>query len=301
VNGLALAPRRPRRLAIGIPASLVSEVPHLREKTLRIGLVGRAAAIFRVEEIRIYFDGSDARLQKDARLISLILRYMETPQYLRRRLFGLRPELRYAGVLPPLRTPHHPTRAKISQLKLGEYREGVVVSADSRGSWVDIGVEKPALLPEPKVKGEKRITVRVSSIEGTKVLVELASRSRVPHYWGYVVPRPEQSLKELLSSGFDLIVATSRRGRRLADVSEDLVEDWLKSRSILVVFGSPSRGLYEIAQSEGFRLDDYAHYVVNTIPVQGVETVRTEEAIYASLALLNYLVDLHGTPFKKGV
>jgi len=53
------------------------------------------------------------------------------------------------------------------------------------------------------------------------------------------------------------------------------------------VFGSPSRGLYEIARNEDVRLGKLLDFVVNTIPCQGTETVRTEEAILASLAVLN--------------
>ena len=43
--------RRDRKLAVAIPVSIVSDIPHLREKTLKIGLIGRAAAIFRVTEM----------------------------------------------------------------------------------------------------------------------------------------------------------------------------------------------------------------------------------------------------------
>ncbi|MEM2081776.1 MAG: putative RNA uridine N3 methyltransferase [Candidatus Bathyarchaeia archaeon] len=34
-------------------------------------------------------------------------------------------------------------------------------------------------------------------------------------------------------------------------------------------------------------LDDTADFVVNTIPEQGTETVRTEEALLATLAIFN--------------
>jgi len=42
------------------------------------------------------------------------------------------------------------------------------------------------------------------------------------------------------------------------------------------------------------RLDDIADFVVNTIPNQGTETVRTEEAILASLATLKVVAELKG-------
>ena len=49
-----LVPRRKPSFSIAIPSSLVSDTPHLREKTAKIGLIGRSAAIFRVEEIVVY-------------------------------------------------------------------------------------------------------------------------------------------------------------------------------------------------------------------------------------------------------
>jgi hypothetical protein len=57
-----------------------------------------------------------------------------------------------------------------------------------------------------------------------------------------------------------------------------------------VAFGSPSQGLQQIVSHEGLRLDDIVDYVVNTIPMQGTETVRTEEALIASMAVFSNLV-----------
>jgi len=57
-----------------------------------------------------------------------------------------------------------------------------------------------------------------------------------------------------------------------------------------VAFGAPTQGLQEIVAQENLRLDEVADFTVNTIPDQGTETVRTEEALYASLAVLNTIV-----------
>jgi hypothetical protein len=56
---------------------------------------------------------------------------------------------------------------------------------------------------------------------------------------------------------------------------------------VLVAFGAPARGLHEIVGAEGANLNNIADFVVNMIPEQGTETVRTEEALLASLAVLN--------------
>ncbi|MEX2701713.1 MAG: putative RNA uridine N3 methyltransferase, partial [Candidatus Baldrarchaeota archaeon] len=52
---------------------------------------------------------------------------------------------------------------------------------------------------------------------------------------------------------------------------------------------SPREGLHEILKRESKKLSDVADYIVNMIPGQGVRTVRTEEAIYASLTIINFL------------
>jgi predicted SPOUT superfamily RNA methylase MTH1 len=65
-----------------------------------------------------------------------------------------------------------------------------------------------------------------------------------------------------------------------------LVKRWKTSAKILVVFGAPLRGLYDIAKYEKISLDYIADFVVNTFPVQEVETVRTEEAIPVALGVL---------------
>jgi len=283
--------KRRNKLSIAIPASLVSDVPHLREKTLKVGLVGRAAAIFRVDEIILFPDVPGADQRWDAELIATILSYMETPQYLRKYLFKIRPELRYAGVLPPLRTPHHPLSDRIKGLALGERREGVVISSVKDGALVDIGVEKPALVPGVRIPVNTRVTVKVTDLErGPKAA--LVRNDEIEEHWGYRVEVSNTPLGRFLKERpYDLIVATSRRGAPFPEVLDELVRHWKKSHTVLVAFGAPTQGLYEITAQEGINLNEVTHFVVNTIPHQGTETVRTEEAIYATLAILNLLVN----------
>jgi len=212
---------------------------------------------------------------------------METPQYLRKRLFKLEPRLRFAGILPPLRTPHHPLNKKARNLKEGEYREGIVVSKTKEDALVDIGVEHPALMREKQFNVGKRLTLKIAKL-GEQVEVQTASKDEIPSYWGYTVSAEKRSFGKLVENGkFDLTIATSKFGTRFADVAKKIGEKWKKARSILVSFGAPTRGLFEIARDEGANLNDVVDFVVNTIPEQGTETVRTEEALLVSLAILN--------------
>jgi predicted SPOUT superfamily RNA methylase MTH1 len=282
--------RRDRKLAVAIPVSMVSDIPHLREKTLKIGLIGRAAAIFRVTEIIVFPDNLGSNQKRDRNLIVTLLSYLETPQYLRKRIFKIKPELRYAGILPPLRTPHHPLEKRAKKLKIGEYREGAILSVTESGSLVDIGVERPVLIPDKKLPVNKRVTIRVTKL-GKHPRVTLANREEIEAYWGYAVTSSKVSFGQLTKSrAYDLVVATSKIGTPLTRITDELAERWKKSRSVLVAFGAPTQGLQEIVAQENLRLDEVADFTVNTIPDQGTETVRTEEALYASLALLNMIV-----------
>lgn len=276
-----------KRISIAIPASVVSDTPHLREKTSKIGLIGRAAAIFRVDEIIIYQDNLKIDQTAEMNLIALLLSYMETPQYSRKRLFKIQPELQFAGILPPLRTPHHPLDKQMKQLKVGEYREGITLSKTGESMLVDIGVEQPALIRDRQIPVNKRVTVKITKIE-RQIEAELANQEDITTYWGYSVAEEKSSLGKLVNDKhFDLTIATSKYGHPFATVAEEIADRWRDSRSILIVFGAPTRGLNEIARQEGLGLNDIFDYVVNTIPLQGTETVRMEEALIATLAILN--------------
>jgi len=276
-----------RKLSITIPASVVSDTPHLREKTSKIGLIGRAAATFKIDEIIIYPDNPKTNQKQEIDLIGLLLSYMETPQYLRKRLFKLEPELQYAGILPPLRTAHHPLERMMKKLKLGEYREGVTLSKKLDGTLVDIGVEQTAMVLNKQLPIDKRITVKITRVDH-QVEVETVNREEILEFWGYSVTKDEQSFGKILKRrNFDLTIATSRYGSLFSDVAEEISARWRKAKTVLVAFGAPNQGLHEMVRREGLDLKSIVDFVVNTIPSQGTETIRTEEALIASLAVLN--------------
>src|ERR1035437_356230 len=172
-----------KKLSIAIPASAISDTPHPREKTAKIGLIGRAAAIFRVDEIIVYPDNPKMDQRRDIEYMALLLNYLETPQYLRKTLFKLEPDLEFAGILPPLRTPHHPLSGKTKHLQVGEYREGVVLSEVKEGVLVDIVVQQPALLRQKEFAVGNRLTLQVVNV-GKHIEVQAADREDVPQYWG---------------------------------------------------------------------------------------------------------------------
>ena len=281
--------KRAHELCVAIPASFVSDVPHLREKTFRIGLVGRAVSIFRVDEVIVFTDMPKTDQSREINLISTILAYMETPQYLRKRLFKIQWELQYAGVLPPLRTPHHPLANRTADLKIGEFREGAVIGYSKEDTLVDVGVEQPALVAGAKLQTNTRVTVKITGL-GKQPKAILANHKEIKTYWGYRVTVSQVPFGQMVKKKlFDLVVATSHRGKPIDTIMDELVKSWKQSHKILLAFGASTQGLFEIAMHERLKLEDLANFIVNTIPDQGTETVRTEEAVYASLAILNTL------------
>jgi predicted SPOUT superfamily RNA methylase MTH1 len=275
------------KLAIAIPASIISDTPHLREKTSKIGLIARTAAIFRVHEIIIYPDNIRANQSQEITLIAKLLNYIETPQYLRKNLYKIEPDLQYAGILPPLRTPHHPSSGKNRDLKIGEYREGIVLNQSKEGLAVDIGVQNMALLRERQFYVGERLTVQVITI-GDRIEVQTVNRDYVPSYWGYRVKVESETFGHMLQTEqFDLVISTARIASHFVDVVGKIAERWNRAERILVAFGAPSRGLHEIVKDEGLRIEDVSDFVVNTIPQQGTATVRTEEALLATLSIFN--------------
>jgi predicted SPOUT superfamily RNA methylase MTH1 len=175
----------------------------------------------------------------------------------------------------------------VKNLKVGEFREGCSVSRTSDGTLLDVGVEQPALLLGEQMPMNKRTTVKVADI-ANRVRVEWANRDEITDYWGYTVNVERRSFGNLLKSrNFDLTIATSKYGSPFAEQSDLIRTEWRRSHAVLVMFGSPTRGLHEIAKSEGTVLEKIVDFVVNTIPSQGTETVRTEEALLSTLAIFN--------------
>jgi predicted SPOUT superfamily RNA methylase MTH1 len=70
-------------------------------------------------------------------------------------------------------------------------------------------------------------------------------------------------------------------------MNREIVKKWTEANSVLLAFGAPSQGLQEIVGSEGCQLSELVDFVVNMVPMQGTETVRTEEAVIATLAVFN--------------
>ncbi len=277
-------PRRAQWLSVALPSSFTRDVPHLREKTGRVGLIARSLAIFRVNEVLVYDDEPGKNSDIEGRLLDKLLTFQETPQYLRRAMFKQDPDLQFSGILPPLRMPSHPN---LGEPRIGEIREGLVIESGPK-SIVNAGFTAPVEI-DSKLNPRERVTIRLvrasPSLRG-----ELVDPTRLPIYWGFRVTRTKLTLGKLMGSrGQDLTIATSRRGKLVRDVLDDLSFRWKSAQRPLVLFGSPSEGVPEILARERADLTKMVDFNLNMIPNQAVETVRTEEAVLATLSILNLL------------
>ena len=248
-------------VSIAIPSSSLINEKDEKIKTYKVGMIARAASIFRVRTIYIYRDP----ILDESDLIKDILEYLETPQYLRKEIIPIKKSLKYVGLLPPLQIPSH----KPKTLKINEVREGVVRRCTDGHAWVDIGV-KPLASLKGEYKRGARVTVRVCS--KNPLVVEEAEP---PDYWGYSVKKVE--LKDILSK--ENVVITSKRCKTPS------IEDIRQSVDTILVFGNPKDGVFEIAKRLGIQIKSKKCW--NTVPMQGSKTVRLEEAIFATLAVIN--------------
>ena len=261
-----------KKLAVSIPDTVLEEKESLREKTAKVGTIARACAIYGVDAIEIFHD---PRVKGEGPWIRKILEYLETPQYLRRRIYPIDESLKYAGILPPLRIPSHKVKVRLDQVAVGDVREGVT---DEDGT-VDVGLDASFRL-EGRAPVGRRATVKIVHVSPPTAVA--IPREAAGAYWGYRVE--EKAYTDVLQDGrFGVKVATSRLGQPLKSVFGALGEATQSANGVKLIFGPPSRGLYEIF---GRRLTDEADFILNLYPEQHVETVRTEEAIFAGLGLV---------------
>ena len=276
----------PRPLIVALPATLVSDTPHLREKTAKLGSIARACTIFGVSEIIFYVDDLRRGAETDLNLCADILSYLDTPQYLRKKIYGLSPSFRFAGILPPLQAPHHNVPRSISASKIEDLRMGVVSFRRSGNVEVDAGLERP-ITCHADIPIGTRVTIRLTEI-GKNLTGEIVEDSKIHIYWGFRVRRAKSKLSSLLEKEqCELKIGTSRYGTKVQDVWSEISKSLRSVKSVLIVFGSPKLGLKEILGQDGITPETAFDFFINTVPEQKTATVRTEEAVLVTLGLLN--------------
>ena len=275
-------------LWITIPDSSLSDEQTKRDKSIKIAQFARACSIFKVKRIYIYHDSLSHFEKDDPHLLKTILRYLDTPQYLRKIVFPMMHQLQYAGILHPIKAPHHRVVDDIKKIKAGDIRTGVVVKVKGQ-LFVEVGLGSLVPFMGDGFEGKKvnvRFTESYPNLKSVQAIEE-----DIFDYWGYEV-KEVPSISKLLTSVEETdIIITSRKGRHFKNIEAQLADHAKSVQNILVAFGSPKYGLHEILAKEGASIKPYG-YVVNMFPNQGTETVRLEEAVLGALAILNSALQL---------
>jgi len=264
------------KLSVAIPESALSDDSLKIDKTRKISVLARACSIFKIDTIFVYQDGNN---KQDGSLLVMILKYLETPQFLRKRLFPKMNDLKFAGVLQPLKIPSHITPANSKKINRGDVREGIVVSIKGK-RFVDVGINQLVQF-FGKTSIGKRVTVQFK--EGyPKFSVKEIDKNEISTYWGYSV-KERANLFSLLNEWKGNIIITSRKGKT---ATKEQISKYTKSEQpTLIVFGSPEKGVHEIL---GGRIKNIQNSkILNFFPDQATQTVRLEEALLGTLAIIN--------------
>lgn len=262
--------------SIAIPDSAVIDCSDIRTKTEKIFQIARIAAIFKVQEIIVFHDPflKPARANRERRIITRILQYIECPQYLRKRLFPLSRDTSAVGILSPLATPHH---IRSREIKQNEIREAVIFLNQNQ-VVADVGGKLLLEVLSPPKKSFINKTVRVTTKilkteEGFKAVI--LSKPPKNRYWGFLVHNSSVTLGKMLINRKEFKIATSRSCQPILSFSEGIG----KLNSFLIAFGGPYKGIPEMVKTEGKKVSDLFDACFNILQSYGTRSLRLEEAM----------------------
>lgn len=166
-------------------------------------------------------------------------------------------------------------------MQVGVVRWGVQI----RSGKVDLGLNRP--INYPKTISERDATLFRVKKTSPQIVLEIIDREDVEEYWGFAVKRVRE-LSVLLEEEDDSTrIGFSRNAPPFDRLETDLKSTIAGTQSILAVFGGPGHGILEVFKEERETIKSNIDFWVNTIPDQGTETVRLDEALLVSLGVLN--------------
>lgn len=269
-------------LWVAIPDSSLSDEQTKRDKSTKIAQFARTCSIFRVKRIYVYHDPLSQFEKDDPDLLRTILRYLDTPQYLRRALYPKMSHLEFAGILHPIKTPHHKPPQDIKTIRAGDVRTGVIAKVKGQ-LFVEAGLGSLVPFDGEGVEG-KKVNVKFTS-PFPKLRAMEATDLDIFEYWGYEVKEVPSVVKLLSSVENTTVIVASRKGTYFKNTEVKLAERVKTAENVLVIFGAPKHGVHEILARENSNARP--EFVVNMFPNQATETVRLEEAVLGTLAILN--------------
>ena len=300
------------RIFVALPDSSLSDEKNLREKTIKIGRFARAFSIFGVKKIIIYKDPTIKNINSDKLLMKLILDFLNTPQYLRKLIYPLNHELSYIGLLPPIKAPQHKKKIKLSELKKGELRIGVIYHRNSVINkifsnkvtnnkkflinlrkknyeyYIDVGLDFPIPFLGEGIDGQKIIVKFIDSYPNIKA-IKATETDIDKEYFGYdivSINSIDEFLRKLDPNTF--VVFTSKKGIFFKNIESQFKDIIKKFETLLIFFGSPSKGISDIYPN--FKKINNSMYL-NIFPNQKTDTIRLEEALLGTLTIFNHFIN----------
>lgn len=283
---MKLPKRRKRTLSVLIPSSYATQSTNNTVYVFRVGLLARACSILRVDNIIIYLNKDELQEKKNATTLKLILEYMKTPQYLRKYVFKKNILLRNIGVVPPLTTPSHPTKKEKTKI-----RYGYTLKKTMQGYLLDVGLEKLALVKNRKIKLNTINLIKLVR-SGEYYIGKKISKERVPFYLDYSVTVTYKKLAETLlglKKKKYFLIGTSRYGIPITERIDPLKKILSNQKQVGIVFGGPKQGIFDILGKSSKDLSLF-NEILNMIPNQGVRVIHSDEALIATLSIINILL-----------
>ncbi|ORX87540.1 DUF171-domain-containing protein [Basidiobolus meristosporus CBS 931.73] len=293
-------------VSVAVPGSVVESGQTAELKTYLVSQLGRAFALFNIDEVIVYND-SHKKVQDTTEgvfegankddpnvFLARVLQYLETPPYLRKALFPVHRDLKFAGLLASLDSPHH-----VRMDEESPYREGIVHgrTGKANGSYVNCGLRKEVKIDRP-VKNGIRVTVQLAGIPSKdskfvagRVVSPKAPRETLGLYWGYEVrlaPTISKVFKECpYPEGYDLKIGVSNNGEPIEEAATKIKP----FKHALIVLGGNTgiETAVEIDQELDCAIEDTASLFdlyTNPCPNRGSRTLRTEESLLVSLSAL---------------
>jgi predicted SPOUT superfamily RNA methylase MTH1 len=268
---------------IAVPDSAVTDCNDIRSKTEKIFQIARIAAIFQIQDIFIYHDPflKPSRANRERRIITRILKYVECPQYLRKKLFPLSRDTAAVGVLSPLAIPHHIRSRELTQ---NEIREAVIFLNQKR-VVADVGGSQLLEVISPPKKSLRNQVVRVTTKicmtkDGFKAIILPKPPKNI--YWGYSVHSSATTLGKQLVSRPEFKIATSRSCQPISSISAEIG----KENYLLIAFGGPYKGIPEMIKAEGKKVRNLFDSCFNVLQSYGTRSLRLEEAMMITFSKL---------------
>lgn len=319
---------RPRdyTLSVALPGSILRKAQTLELKTALVGQVARILAMYEVDEVVVFIDSGYEQAGDPEKgpsvQMSRLLQYVEAPPYLRKKLFPVHKDLKFAGLMPPVDAPHHMMHKDDRSM----YREGIVTDkpAGEGKCWVDIGTFEDVRIDHPLRPGI-RVTIKLTEQkdQSATFLCEAVSptepRELYGMYWGYQT-RLVRTFSEVFTScpfagpdsdgSYDVTIGhTTNRGKTAQMTKEGTVLQPMDlptfkfpdtggsggKKHYLLVFGG-AQGLEGCVEADeslstvAANTDTLFDYYWNALPTNGTRAVRTEEELLVSLCKISGII-----------